>query len=222
MIGDALEVGVGGFWIVGGNRAEVAELTQELHRRSRRPLLIGAEVDGGAGSAFSDATGLPPLAALAALRDADVIRRAAKLTAREMRSLGVNWALGPVGDLEREPSNPFLGARSFGLDAQRAAEYVVEWVDAVQAEGVLACVRHYPGMGRAPLRGPGVLRRLKLCIPCVVDTIENSVDHLYAAWPERILSPAGPAESCTPASRGRGDLNLKWSNARTDRFLSMV
>ena len=148
MISDAIEVGVGGFWIVGGSRAEVGALTQELHRRSRIPLLIGAEVEGGVGGAFTDATGLPPFSAIAALRDGDVVRRAAKLTARELRMLGVNWALGPVADLEREPSNPLLGSRSFGLDAQRAAEWVVEWVDACQAEGVLACVRHYPGMGR--------------------------------------------------------------------------
>lgn len=149
MIGDALEVGVGGFWISGGTRADVAALTQELHRRTRVPLLIGAEVDGGAGSAFHDATGLPPLGALAALRDADLIRRAARLTARDLRALGVNWALGPVADLDREPHNPLLGVRGFGLDAQRAAEWTVEWVDTVQAEGVLACLRHYPGMGRA-------------------------------------------------------------------------
>lgn len=149
MISDAIEIGVGGFWVVGGSRDEVRALTQELHRRSRIPLLVAAEAEGGAGSAFRDATGLPPLAAIAALRDADVVRRAAKLTARELRLLGVNWALGPVGDLEREPLNPLLGARTFGADAQRAAEWVVEWVDACQAEGVLACVKHFPGMGRA-------------------------------------------------------------------------
>lgn len=149
MIGDALDVGVGGFWISGGPRAEVAALTAELHRRSRHPLLIAAAIDGGPATAVADATGLPPLAALAALRDADVMRRAAKLTARELRGLGINWALGPSGDLEREPSNPFLGARSFGLDAQRAGEWTVEWVDAMQAEGVLACVGRYPGAGRA-------------------------------------------------------------------------
>ena len=149
MISDAIEIGVGGFWIVGGSSVEVGAITQELHRRSRIPLLIAAEVGGGAGSAFSDATGLPPLSAIAALCDGDVVRRAAKLTARELRMLGVNWALGPVADLEREPSNPLLGAGSFGLDAQRAAEWTVEWVDACQAEGVLACVRHFPGMGRA-------------------------------------------------------------------------
>lgn len=149
MISDAIDIGVGGFWLVGGSRAEVSALTQELQRRSRIPLLIAAEVAGGAGSVFHDATGLPPLSALAALRDADAVRRAARLTARELRMLGVNWALAPVADLDREPLNPLLGSGSFGLDAQRAAEAVVEWVDACQAEGVLACVRHYPGMGRA-------------------------------------------------------------------------
>lgn len=125
MISDAIEIGVGGFWVVGGSRDEVRALTQELHRRSRIPLLVAAEAEGGAGSAFRDATGLPPLAAIAALHDADVVRRAAKLTARELRLLGVNWALGPVGDLEREPLNPLLGARTFGADAQRAAFLLV-------------------------------------------------------------------------------------------------
>lgn len=160
MIGDALEVGVGGFVISGGTRAEVLALTQELHRRSRHPLLIAAEVEGGAASAFADATALPPLAALGALRDSEAIRRAAKLTARELRALGVNWALAPVGDLDRAPEHPQLGARSFGSDAQRVAEWVVEWVDACQSEGVLACVRHYPGMGRAtadPLLAPATI-----------------------------------------------------------------
>jgi Iodothyronine deiodinase len=30
-------------------------------------------------------------------------------------------------------------------------------------------------------------RKLNLSIPCVVDTIDNTVDNLYAAWPERIF-----------------------------------
>jgi hypothetical protein len=29
--------------------------------------------------------------------------------------------------------------------------------------------------------------RLSLSIPCVVDTIDNSVDNLYAGWPDRIF-----------------------------------
>ena len=35
--------------------------------------------------------------------------------------------------------------------------------------------------------------KLSLSIPCVVDTIDNTVDHLYAGWPERIfvIDPEG-------------------------------
>jgi hypothetical protein len=29
--------------------------------------------------------------------------------------------------------------------------------------------------------------RLKLTMPCVVDTIDNKVDEAYAAWPERLF-----------------------------------
>jgi hypothetical protein len=30
-------------------------------------------------------------------------------------------------------------------------------------------------------------QKLQLSMPCVVDTIDNTVDNLYAAWPERIF-----------------------------------
>ncbi len=30
-------------------------------------------------------------------------------------------------------------------------------------------------------------QRLRLSMPCVVDTIDNTVDNLYAGWPERIF-----------------------------------
>jgi beta-glucosidase-like glycosyl hydrolase len=149
MIDDALELGVGGFVVRGGSTEDVAALTGELHRRSRLPLLIAADAERGAGGAFRGATGLPPFAALAALRDEEAIRRAARLTARELRALGVTWALAPVADLAAELSNPMLGARTAGADAQRVAEWCVAWVDACQNEGVLACAAHFPGVGRA-------------------------------------------------------------------------
>lgn len=147
-IDDALGAGAGGFLVTGGTRAQVAELTRELHRRSRHPLLVAMDAERGAGEQVAGLTGLPPLGALGALRDVDAVRRAARLTARELRGVGVNWVLAPACDLDVTPANPFLGARSFGADAQRAAEWAVEWIDACQAEGVLACAKHFPGAGR--------------------------------------------------------------------------
>lgn len=148
-IDDAIELGVGGFLITGGPRDAVSSLTMELHRRSRHPLLIAADAECGAGQQFTGMTGLPPAAALGALHDAEVVRRAARLTARESRALGVNWLLAPVCDMDIDPRNPFLGSRAFSHDPQRVAEWAVEWIDTCQAEGVLACAKHFPGIGRA-------------------------------------------------------------------------
>jgi beta-glucosidase-like glycosyl hydrolase len=147
-IDDALKLGVGGFIIFGGPSEHVASLTEDLHSKSRVPLLIGADLERGAGQQFAGQTALPPLAAIASLEDLQSIRRAAGVSALEARSLGINWIYAPDCDLDIEPDNPIIGTRSFGSDPERVAEYASAWIDACQAEGVLACAKHFPGHGR--------------------------------------------------------------------------
>ena len=144
----ALKLGVGGFVIHGGTSDAVRALTRDLQQRSRVPLLLAADMERGAGQQFAGATGLPPAAALAALRDRDAVRRASRHTAREARTLGVNWNLAPVADLDLEPANPVIDTRSFGATSSEVGDYVAEWIDACQSEGVLACAKHFPGHGR--------------------------------------------------------------------------
>ncbi|MCU0636025.1 MAG: hypothetical protein MUE41_14220 [Gemmatimonadaceae bacterium] len=147
-ITDALALGVGGVIIQGGEQDAVRALAKELQLKSRHPLLIAAELERGAGQAFGGATGLPPLAAIVALGDREALRRAARLTAREARTMGVNWNLAPTCDLDLSPENPVVGSRTFGSDPKTVAALAAEWVDACQAEGVLACAKHFPGLGR--------------------------------------------------------------------------
>lgn len=149
LIDDALELGVQAFQVRGGPAEAVRGLTDDLHRRAPEPLLIAMEACAGVGDLVPEMTPLPPLRALAALRDSDAIRRAALLTARQLRALGVNWVLAPVADVAHAGTALDCGARSFGQDPQGVAEDVVTWIDACQSQGVLACARHFPGVGRA-------------------------------------------------------------------------
>jgi beta-glucosidase-like glycosyl hydrolase len=144
----ALKAGVGGFILFGGPSEQVAALTEDLHSKSKIPLLIGADLERGAGQQFAGQTALPPLAAVASLEDLQAIRRAASVTAREAKALGINWVYAPDCDIDVEPDNPIIGTRSFGGDPERVAEYAAAWIDACQAEGVLACAKHFPGHGR--------------------------------------------------------------------------
>lgn len=144
----ALDRGVGGFILFGGEQTAVRALTTELIERSRIPLLIGADLERGAGQQFSGAIGLPPLAAIGSLNDAASIRGAAALTAREARTLGINWIYAPSCDIDFEPENPIIGTRSLGSDPHRVAAGVTDWIEACQGAGALACAKHFPGHGR--------------------------------------------------------------------------
>ena len=151
-IEDALELGVGGFILRGGPHDQVAALAAALRAASREPLLLASDAERGAGEQYQGCTELPPLGALGALAlhdDSGIARRAARITARELRALGLNWVLGPVCDLDLPPGSPVISVRSAGADPHRVAAFVSEWIDACQAEGVLACAKHFPGHGRA-------------------------------------------------------------------------
>lgn len=142
----ALSLGCGGYIFFGGDASAVKELVAELRERSAFPLLVAADLERGAGQQFAGASGLPPLAAIGATSEKGAASRAGRLTAREALSLGVNWVLAPVCDLDLEKENPIVGTRSFGADSRRVSQLVSEWIAGCQAAGAMACAKHFPAM----------------------------------------------------------------------------
>ena len=204
----ALELGVGGFVLSPAPQEDVRALTKELRTRAKHPLLIAATMERGAGQALIGATGLPPLAAIAALGDADAVRKAARLTAREARTLGVTWALAPVLDLDLNPENPIVGSRSFGSDPALVAKLGSAWIEACQQEGVLACAKHFPGHGRTAtdshLERPSVrvtrhelMERDLIPFRAAIKAGVASVMTAHVAFPS--LDPAGPPATLSMA-----------------------
>lgn len=147
-IRDALAAGVGGFILFGGTRAAVTSLTATLRTRAGRPLLLGSDLERGAGQQIRGLTELPPPAALGYLNDLDATYRAGSITATEARAVGLNWVFAPVCDLDVEPRNPIVQTRSFGGDPVRVGAHAAAWIRGCQEHGVLACAKHYPGHGR--------------------------------------------------------------------------
>jgi beta-glucosidase-like glycosyl hydrolase len=143
-----LRLGVGGFILFGGRAEKVRELTERLRAESRHPVLIGADLERGAGQQFRGLTQLPPLAALGWLDDLVAIHEAGRFTAAEARSVGVDWVYAPVADLAVEPNNPIVGTRAFGAHPVAVARQVAAWVIGCEAGGALSCAKHFPGHGR--------------------------------------------------------------------------
>jgi beta-glucosidase len=146
---DALALQVGGFLFFGAEADAAARLAEEILDSADRPLWLAADLERGAGQHFRGLTTFPPPAALAAHPDpGQAVREAARRTALEARSLGLNLALAPVLDLDVEAQNPIVGIRSFGADPGLVATLGGSWIEACQNEGVAACAKHFPGHGR--------------------------------------------------------------------------
>jgi beta-glucosidase-like glycosyl hydrolase len=147
-IARALELGVGGFILFGGEAERVRGLVDSLRTRSSVPLIIGSDLERGAGQQFRGCTALPPAWALGSLGDLETLWKAGELTAREARALGVDWVYAPVADLGNEPANPIVATRALGADPDAVARGVSAWILGCLAGGALPCAKHFPGHGR--------------------------------------------------------------------------
>ena len=145
----ALALGVGGFVIFGGEADAVKSLTDCMRREAGRPLLIGADLERGAGQQIRGLSDLPPPAALAVHPDAEAAAEiAGELTGREALSVGINWVLAPVLDLDLESTNPIVATRSFGSNPEIVGRLGSRWISACEGVGAITCAKHFPGHGR--------------------------------------------------------------------------
>jgi len=130
-----------------GDPLAIAVLLNRLQRASSLPLLFTADFEGGAGYIVEGATRLPRAMALGATRDEGLAERAGRLAAGEGRALGVHVDFYPVVDVNNNPMNPIINIRSFGEDPAFVGRMATAYLKGIQAGGMLATAKHFPGHG---------------------------------------------------------------------------
>jgi beta-glucosidase-like glycosyl hydrolase/CubicO group peptidase (beta-lactamase class C family) len=124
-----------------------AVTTNELQRRSKIPLLIGADFESGTGMRLDEGTSFPSAMAIAATGDPKLAYTVGKTIALEARASGVHWIFAPDADLNNNPDNPIINVRSFGEEPQNVSAYVTQFIRGVQENGAIATAKHFPGHG---------------------------------------------------------------------------
>ena len=132
--------------------AQVRALTAALQRAAaasgQPPLLIAADQEGGQLMALGDGpTPFPGNMALGATGSEDLARRAGTAIGRELSAMGINVNFAPVCDVNINPQNPVVGTRSFGEDPALVARLSAAKIRGMQAAGVAATAKHFPGHG---------------------------------------------------------------------------
>lgn len=150
---------LGGAIVSVGGPLDIAAKTNALQRASKLPLLIGADFETGAafrarGGWFlpnaielGGATSFPYQMGIGATRDTMLAYEMGRVTALEGRALGVHMGFAPVLDVNNNPGNPVISARSFGEDPALVARMGSAFIRGMQDNGMLATAKHFPGHG---------------------------------------------------------------------------
>ncbi len=134
------------------SRAAARQLVDELESirrpaRLRDPLLVMTDQEGG----LVKRLGGPPSASARQMGAAGAVvsRAQGEAAAASLRGVGINVDLAPVLDVARPGGTIDATDRGFGSTAAAVEATAVPFAEGLQAGGVAATAKHFPGIGAA-------------------------------------------------------------------------
>ncbi|WJR79450.1 glycoside hydrolase family 3 N-terminal domain-containing protein [Bradyrhizobium sp. NP1] len=141
-----------------GLRSEIAALQQRRRSAGLPPLVVAVDQEGGIVSHLAPPlSALPALSTLAGLPADARAQKAEELGrthGRELASIGITQNFAPVVDLKPDAEhnpldfNTLIGERAISDDPAVVSDVAAAYVGGLEASGVTATVKHFPGLGR--------------------------------------------------------------------------
>ncbi len=134
-------------------KSQLKKLTSELQACSKdHRLLIAVDQEGGRVQRLKSKYGFYgkfPKASDVIKMDQSQIKATYTKMSKELKSVGINYDLAPVVDLDINQKNHVIHGlgRSFGKDPKVVAKYANTFIDAMHHYGVLTSLKHFPGHG---------------------------------------------------------------------------
>jgi beta-N-acetylhexosaminidase len=148
------------------SRSAVRRLTSTLQRiprpagLKRFPLLVMTDQEGGLVKRISGAPNVS--AAEMGRRGPAYSKRQGRLTARNLLNAGINVDLAPVLDVGRPGGNIESTGRAFGSTVRKVERTAIPFARALEANGVAATAKHFPGLGAVRLNTDDAVQRVRL------------------------------------------------------------
>ena len=132
--------------------AQVASLLRDADRIGATPIFRCIDLEGGLVDRLRDLIApMPSAAAVFATGKKNLFRQHGWLIAREARALGFNTVFAPVLDLALPESAAVMRTRVVSAAPWRVIDYARGFLSGMKMEEVLACGKHFPGLGAGTL-----------------------------------------------------------------------
>jgi beta-N-acetylhexosaminidase len=128
---------------------QVADLSRESQAlATEMPLWVSVDQEGGRVARLKRPfTEWPPMQTLGRAGDEALAQRFARALASELKAVGISLDYTPVLDVLTNPKNAVIGDRALAERAEDVARLGVAIIRTLQAEGIAACGKHFPGHG---------------------------------------------------------------------------
>src|SRR3989338_7769515 len=148
------ETNAGGVIFFGPNftsARQFCSLISNLEKTLGRRLITAVDHEGGRVIHLREGiTVFPDNLALGQTQNEDYAVWQGEIEARELRRLGIDLNLAPTVDVLTKNFSPNIGIRSYGLDPELVAKLGAARIRMMQALGLSACAKHFPGQGQSP------------------------------------------------------------------------
>lgn len=138
---------IGGLTFFQGGPVRQALLTNDYQKASEIPLMIAIDGEWGLSMRLDSTVKYPWQMTLGAIQDDSLIYRMGLQIAEQFRRVGVHVNFAPVVDVNNNPNNPVIFARSFGEDKKNVARKGIAYMKGMQDGRLLANAKHFPGHG---------------------------------------------------------------------------
>jgi len=138
---------VGGIIFMQGGPVAQAKLCNKLQEASNIPLLVSIDAENGLGFRLDSTISYPVQMALGAITSDSLIYQMGYEIGEQCRMVGIHMNMAPVSDININPANPVINYRSFGENKLQVARKSWLYASGMQAAGVLATAKHFPGHG---------------------------------------------------------------------------
>ncbi len=119
----------------------------EWQSLAQTPMMIAIDGEWGLGMRINDGISYPYQMTLGAVTNDSLIAEMGRQIAEQCTRIGINVNFAPDIDVNNEPNNPVIGFRSFGEDPDNVARKGTAYALALQNNGVLPSMKHFPGHG---------------------------------------------------------------------------
>ena len=146
------EYGIGGvFFLYKSDPVTQSHLMQKFQNLSQVPLLFAQDSEWGLSMRLDldpdQVVRYPHNLTLGAIKNSKLIYEIGYEIGRECAAIGIHMNFAPVADINNNSENPVIHDRSFGDDPAEVAHRSLLFMQGLQAGGVLACGKHFPGHG---------------------------------------------------------------------------